>query len=139
LHPRGDELFLVIEGTIFTQFISEAGGALISNEFEVGGATMFPKGSVHYEFNPKCSPASFVAAFNSNDPGVTFIASGLVSLEEQIVIAALGGEAIVSGEDLASIVEHVPQGLATQVQQCLITCGLSRRGKRSLSEVLARK
>ena len=135
LHPRGDEFLIATEGEIFTQFITETGAVLISNTLETLDATIFPKGSIHLEFNPTCKPATFVAAFNNNDPGVSFVAANLFSLEDQLVIAALGGDAVVSGADLASIEKALPQGLATGVQECVSKCGIKLYSKRSLAEV----
>jgi oxalate decarboxylase/phosphoglucose isomerase-like protein (cupin superfamily) len=135
LHPRADEFIIVTEGEVFTQFVTEAGGALITNDLKTLGATLFPKGSVHLEFNPTCEPASFIAAFNSNDPGVSFVAATLFSLEDQLVIAALGGDAVVSGADLDTIRHAIPAGLATGVSQCLQKCGMKSYSKRSLKEV----
>jgi len=128
----------VTEGKIFTQFLGETGAALISNELNTLGGTMFPRGSIHLEYNAECTAASFVAAFNDNDPGVSFIAPGFFSLEDQLVIAALGGDAIVSGQDLESIRHAIPAGLATSVQQCLTKCNIKPHAKRSLAEVFSK-
>jgi oxalate decarboxylase/phosphoglucose isomerase-like protein (cupin superfamily) len=135
LHPRGDEFVLVIEGEVYTQFIAETGAVLIENELKTLGATLLPKGSIHLEYNPTCKPATFVAAFNTNDPGVSFVAANLFSLEDQLVIAALGGDAVVSGADLASIRHALPKGLATGVAECVKKCGIKPYSKRSLKEV----
>jgi Cupin len=135
LHPRGDEFLLITQGTIFTQFITEAGAVLVSNTLNTLGSTLFPKGSIHLEYNPTCQPATFVAAFNTNDPGVSFVAANLFSLEDQLVMASLGGDAVVSGADLASIRKALPEGLAAGVDQCVQACGLKSYTKRSLKEV----
>ena len=134
IHPRADEFIIVTEGQILTQFIAETGAALVTNELNTLGATLFPKGSIHFEYNNECSPAAFVAAFNSNDPGVSFVAANLFSLEDQVVIASLGGDAVISGAELASIRHALPAGLATLVQQCTTKCGIKTMPKRSLKE-----
>jgi hypothetical protein len=135
LHPRADEFIFTTNGTIYTQFISETGGVLVENTLNTLGSTLFPKGSIHLEYNPECTPASFVAAFNDNDPGVSFIAANFFSLEDQLVIANLGGDTVVSGADLASIRQAIPQGLATGVEQCIQKCGIKPYAKRSIKEV----
>jgi hypothetical protein len=135
IHPRGDEFIITTQGTIFTQFIAETGAVLVSNTLNTLGATLFPKGSIHLEYNPTCQPATFIAAFNTNDPGVSFVAANLFSLEDQLVIASLGGDAVVSGADLASIRHALPEGLAVAVDQCVQTCGIKPNTKRSLKEV----
>ena len=138
LHPRADEFVLVTQGEVYTQFISETGATLIENQLNTFGSVLLPKGSIHLEYNPTCEPASFVAAFNSNDPGVSFVAANLFSLEDQLVIAALGGDAVVSGADLESIRHALPQGLATGVAECVSKCGIKPYSKRSLAEVYGR-
>ena len=135
IHPRGDEFIINTQGTIFTQFIAESGAALVSNTLNTLGATLFPKGSIHLEYNPECTPAAFVAAFNNNDPGVSFVAANFFSLDDQVVIASLGGDAVVSGADLASIRHALPEGLAVSVEQCVQKCGINPNSKRSLREV----
>jgi len=138
LHPRAEEFVFVAEGHIFTQFIAETGAVLVSNDLQKSGGTMFPRGSIHLEYNPECTPAAFVAAFNDNDPGVSFVAAGLFSLEDQLVIASLGGDAVVSGQDLETIRHAIPAGLATSVEQCLQKCKIKPHAKRSLAEVFGK-
>ena len=112
IHPRGDEFILNIQGTIFTEFIAETGAVLVQNKLNKFGSTLFPKGSIHLEYNPTCEVSTFVAAFNSNDAGISFVSANLFSLEDQLVIASLGGDAVVSGADLASIRKALPAGIA---------------------------
>lgn len=135
LHPRADEFIIITQGEIFTQFIAEAGAVLVSNELKTLGSTLFPKGSIHLEYNPTCEPAAFVAAFNHNDPGLNFVAASLFSLEDQLVIESLGGDVVVSGADLASIRHALPQGLALSVESCVTKCGIKSQSKRSLKRI----
>jgi Cupin len=135
IHPRADEFIIVTNGSIFTQFITETGAVLVTNTLNTLGSTIFPQGSIHFEYNPGCTPATFIAAFNNNDPGISFVAANFFSLDDQVVIASLGGEAVVSGADLASIRQALPEGLATGVEQCIQTCGIQPYSKRSLKEV----
>jgi hypothetical protein len=39
-----------------------------------GSATVFPQGAIHFEMNPSCEEAMFVAGFNGEDPGVNQVA-----------------------------------------------------------------
>jgi len=57
------------------------------NAFE---ATVFPQGSIHYQFNNNCKPATFVAALNSEDPGTSQIAQNFFALNSEVVDATLG-------------------------------------------------
>lgn len=138
LHPRGDEFIIVTSGQLFTQFITETGAALVTNTLDQWGSTIFPKGSIHLEYNPTCEPASFVAAFNSNDPGVSFVAANFLSLEDQLVVATLGGDSVVSGADLETIRQHLPPPVAVGVAQCLQQCKIQPYAKRSMKEVFGK-
>lgn len=136
LHPRNEEFILVTEGEFVTQFIAESGAALVTNDLKKWGSTLFPRGSIHLEYNPTCQPSTFVASFNGADAGISFIAANFFSLEEQLVIADLGGETIVSGKDLETIKHAIPAGIAVGVQECMTKCGIHPNKKRSLVEAL---
>ena len=52
----------------------ENGARFIPVELAAGSAAVFPQGAIHFEMNPTCEPAMFVAAFNNEDPGVQQVA-----------------------------------------------------------------
>ncbi|KAJ7488463.1 spherulin-1B precursor [Mycena galericulata] len=52
-HPRASQFIFVVEGSSLGTY----------------QGTAFPMGSIHYQQNPTCSPAVFVAALNNEDPG----------------------------------------------------------------------
>ena len=52
--------------------------------------TVFPQGSIHYQFNNNCEDATFVATLNSEDPGTSQIAQNFFALNSQVVDATLG-------------------------------------------------
>jgi hypothetical protein len=62
---------------------------------EIAGAlkkfdgTVFPQGSIHYQFNNNCQDATFVATLNSEDPGTSQIAQNFFALNPQVVDATL--------------------------------------------------
>lgn len=87
--------------------------------------TIFPQGALHTEFNPDCTPAVFVAGFASEDPGVLQVAQGFFGLEDDIVRAALGGEAF-AGQDLEKFRTAVPANVAQGVEACLVKCGIQK-------------
>jgi len=132
MHPRADEFVITVSGTIFTQFITESGSEIISNNISSYDSTIFPKGSIHLELNPTCKESVFLGFLNSNDPGTTLIAPGFFSLDETAVLTQLGG--VVSGADLASIEKGLPAGPVAVVEQCLKACGIYKKPKRSISE-----
>lgn len=51
-------------------FIEENNGRLIMNDIGEGQVALVPAGLVHFVQNMGCSPATFLAAFSSEDPGV---------------------------------------------------------------------
>lgn len=51
-------------------FVEENGGRLIMNDIGKGQVALVPAGLVHFLQNMGCSPATFLAAFSSEDPGV---------------------------------------------------------------------
>ncbi|KAK9428106.1 RmlC-like cupin domain-containing protein [Lipomyces doorenjongii] len=136
LHPRSDEYIFVTKGQIFTQFLTETGSELISNKITHKQGTIFPKGSVHLEFNPTCDKAEFVGAFNSEDPGTAFIAPNFFSFDEELILNSLGGSTFISGSDIESIKHGIPHGAVVNVLECLNRCGLPVNQKRSLRTVM---
>ena len=87
---------------------------------------------MHTEWNPTCSPAVFVAAFPSEDPGVQQSAQTFFGFEDEVINAALGGEITVDGADLDSFKAVIPANVANGVAQCLQTCGIQKREARPL-------
>ena len=52
----------------------ENGARFVDVELAAGSAAVFPMGAIHFEMNPSCEPAMFVAAFDGEDPGVGQVA-----------------------------------------------------------------
>lgn len=121
-HPRGAELNLVIEGTIYAQMMTENNGRVVTNQLEKYQMTVFPQGAMHTEFNPTCENATFVASFPSSDPGTQQIAQTLFSLSGDL-ISAVFGEAI-DGAEVANYYNVLPAPVAKGVTSCLAKCGI---------------
>jgi mannose-6-phosphate isomerase-like protein (cupin superfamily) len=138
-HPRSDEFFVVTEGTIFAQFLTETGSVLITNNITTFQGQLLPAGAIHLQWNPTCGPATFVSGFNDNDPGASFLAPGLLGFETDLVDATFGGDMVISGADLESIKEALPAGAVISVGDCLTRCGIKPNAKRSVSEIFGRK
>jgi Cupin len=134
-HPRSNEFIIVTEGTVFTQFLTESGSILISNNLTLYSGTIFPQGSIHLEFNPTCQKSVFTAGFNDNDPGTSAIAANFLTFNQELIGAALGGDQVVSGQDLATIEAGIPPATVIAVADCLAACGLQPNKKRSVKEV----
>ena len=74
-HPRATEFLYMISGSnLKVGFAQENGVRFVSNVLNPGQGTIFPKGSIHYQANLDCEPATFVACLNSEDPGVGTVA-----------------------------------------------------------------
>ena len=73
-HPRATEINFSLNTTLVAGFLEENGAAFRSVNITAGSAAVFPQGAIHFEMNPSCEPALFVAAFNGEDPGVQQLA-----------------------------------------------------------------
>ncbi|KAJ7471017.1 RmlC-like cupin domain-containing protein [Mycena latifolia] len=126
LHPRANEFFTVIDGILDTGFVQENGfNTIIETQLGQYQGTVFPAGSIHYQQNPTCSPAVFVAALNSEDPGRSDIATTYWMLPSDVIDAALGFPETIGGGNIDAWRAHLPLNLAAGVDSCLTACGLS--------------
>ena len=89
-HPRATEFNYVVSGKFMTGMLQENGVRPIMGTVHEGQASLFPRGSIHFEVNLGCEPAVFVAAFSNPDPGVLQVAQGLFGLPSYIVGPVLG-------------------------------------------------
>ncbi|KAF2195518.1 spherulin-1B precursor [Zopfia rhizophila CBS 207.26] len=130
IHPRATEFLTVVEGQIDFGFILENGLVKAGNNAEVAGhldkfqGTVFPMGSIHYQVNPDCKPATFVATLNSGDPGTSQVAQNLFGLNKDVVNATLGFPASVAGKDIESFRKTIPANIALGIDACLKKCGI---------------
>ncbi|KAJ7654320.1 RmlC-like cupin domain-containing protein [Mycena rosella] len=126
LHPRASEMLTVIEGILDTGFVQENGfNTVVETQLGQYQATVFPMGSMHYQQNPTCSPAAFVAGLSSEDPGRSDIALSFWMLPSDIVNATLGFPNTIGGGNIDEWRAHLPVNLAAGVDSCLQACGLS--------------
>ncbi|KAJ7820469.1 RmlC-like cupin domain-containing protein [Mycena olivaceomarginata] len=126
LHPRANEMFTVIDGILDTGFVQENGFQHRDPDTarEVPGNRV-SHGSIHYQQNPTCSPAVFVASLNSEDPGRSDIATSFWMLPSDVVDAALGFPETIGASTIDAWRAHLPVNLAAGVDSCLKSCGLS--------------
>jgi len=128
VHPRGNEFLTVVNGQVSfgmileNGFTSELAGTL--NAFQ---ATLFPEGSIHYQFNPTCQEATFVATLSSEDPGTNQVAQGFFGLNGEVVKAATGFQVPVAGARIEEFRSHIPVSLAQGIEQCLNTCKIAKK------------
>jgi hypothetical protein len=89
------------------------------NKFE---GTVFPQGSIHYQFNDNCDKAVFVAALNSEDPGTSQIAQNFFALDAGVVNATLGFPKTIDGKNIETFRKYIPANLAQDIDVCLANC-----------------
>lgn len=134
-HPRATEFLTVVQGQVTTGMMLENGflpnpqtGALTTeitttlNTFE---GTVFPMGSIHYQFNDNCAPATFVATLNSADPGTSQIAQNFFFENERVVNITLGQPREIDGGNIAQFRSMLPANLVRAHDQCAQRCGLT--------------
>lgn len=128
-HPRAAEFLTVVQGTIQTGMILENG---ITTEFNTTlsqfEGTIFPQGSVHFQFNPNCAPAIFVAGLNSEDPGASQIAQDIFEFEDSVLETVFGltGEQVQAAKDIDAFRKNVPANVAEGIESCLASCPVAQ-------------
>ncbi|KAF2203907.1 RmlC-like cupin [Delitschia confertaspora ATCC 74209] len=130
IHPRATEFLTVVEGIVDFGYILENGlvkageNAEISGRLEKYQGTVFPMGSVHYQVNPTCNKAVFVATLNSEDPGTSQIAQNFFGLNSDVVNATLGFPQSLDGKDIDAFRKQIPANLALGIDKCLQACNI---------------
>ena len=112
-----------INTTLQAGFLAENGARFVNINLEPGMATIFPQGSIHFEFNPSCDTALFVAGFNGEDPGVVQEAQRFFGLPPDIVGATLNGLGV---EEVFGLESMIPDNVALGQADCLKRCGVTR-------------
>jgi len=138
-HPRATEILTVVEGELEVGFVMENGlfadaakaiNALafpFNTTVQQFEATIFPQGSIHFQFNPTCERSIFVAALNSADPGTSQIAQNFFSLSSDIVDITLGVGEAGNKLDPSSVDQfraNLPANLVQAVDSCMARCGM---------------
>jgi hypothetical protein len=133
VHPRGNEFLTVVNNTLEFGMILENGlvaadkgtGELTGtlNAFQ---GTMFPKGAVHFQFNPTCDTTAFVAVLSDPDAGTNQIAQAFFGLDEDVVEATLGFVQPIDGKFIEELRGKIPISLAKGVEECLAKCKIPK-------------
>ncbi|KAF2876686.1 spherulin-1B precursor [Massariosphaeria phaeospora] len=133
VHPRATEFLTVTQGTVNFGYIVENGLIKAGNNGEIAGqltqfqGTVFPIGSIHYQFNPNCEKAVFVATLNHEDPGTSQLAQNFFGLNVDVVDATIGFPGTLDGKDINAFRKNIPANIALSVDSCLQKCGLQTR------------
>lgn len=132
VHPRSAELQIVTKGRLIAEMVPENGvlnadgtRRVIRTEIRENMMTPFYQGSVHTQFNPDCEPATFVAAFASEDFGTGQIADETFALSDDVISATFGQS--IAGEDIDKVRMAIPKSIALGVDDCLKKCGIAKR------------
>jgi oxalate decarboxylase/phosphoglucose isomerase-like protein (cupin superfamily) len=141
-HPRANEILTVVEGTLVAGLVLEQTAGLqgdtagtnptaplpmVNATISDYTAILFPQGQVHFQFNPTCKPAVFVAAFDNSDSGRIQAAQAFFSIQpDDVLIAALGGNtATLSATQIDKLRGNIPDAFAELMADCAKTCGIS--------------
>ena len=110
---------------MISEFVTETGARKVRNVHSTYSMVIFPRGSLHLEFNPNCEPMTFVAAFNDEDPGINTPAESLFKLDDDLVGLATGLE-FLDGANIDLYRNLVPSSIAQGVESCLLKCGIPK-------------
>ena len=119
VHPRATELIYVIGGKdLRTAFVEENGGRVVVNDIGMGEVTFFPEGLIHYQQNLSCETATYIAALNSEDPGVVTISTQFFRLPNEAVRGSLGQDEF----KVKQLIDGLPAGPAEGRRTCMEKC-----------------
>ncbi|CAA0811226.1 Germin-like protein subfamily 3 member 4 [Striga hermonthica] len=76
-HPRASEIIFVRAGLVVAGFV-DSGARVFQKQLGEGDVFLFPKGLLHYCFNAGFEEAAVFSVFNSQNPGLIGISSGLL-------------------------------------------------------------
>ena len=77
IHPRGTEILVVVEGTLYVGFVTSNPNKLFTKVLNKGDVFVFPLGLIHFQLNIGKTKALAFASFNSQNPGVITIANAV--------------------------------------------------------------
>lgn len=85
-HPRGTEILVVIEGTLYVGFVTsnQQGNRLFTKILYRGDVFVFPIGLIHFQFNIGKTNAVAFAGLSSQNPGVITIANSVFGAQPPI-------------------------------------------------------
>jgi hypothetical protein len=128
VHPRATEFLTLVDGSNLKFGYVLENGLVKSGSPEVAGVlnkfegTVFPQGSIHFQFNDNCEKATFVASLNSEDPGTSQVAQNFFALNAGVVNATLGFPKTIDGKNIEEFRKIIPANLAQDVDNCLAKC-----------------
>lgn len=145
-HTRANEFLTILQGQLTSGFImpNNPGSfgdiadanidpdglmgplAQANTDLTLYQGIMYPQGVMHWQFNPTCEPALFVAAFDSNDPGRMQAGRAFFSIDsDEVINAALGDSKSIHPKNIDKIRQHLPSSYAQLISECAVKCGIS--------------
>jgi quercetin dioxygenase-like cupin family protein len=73
IHPRATELLFVLDGTMVAGFISAATNTLYMKTLNKGDIFVFPKGLLHFQYNPVNKTTTGLSTYTSSNPGLQIV------------------------------------------------------------------
>ena len=129
MHPHATEFITLVAGsdlkfgyTLETGLIEACSNPEIAGYLNKFEGTVFPQGSIHFQFNDNCEKATFVATLYSRNPGTDQVAQGFYSLNVGDADATLGFPKQIDGRNIEKFRDHIPANLAQDVDFCLAIC-----------------
>ncbi|KAG6551674.1 hypothetical protein Mapa_006761 [Marchantia paleacea] len=101
IHARATELFIVLKGTFYVGFVDGA-NKLYSATLYPGDQFIFPQALVHYQLAGN-SEAEGYSSFNSQNPGVTLIASNVFASTPGIPVGVLSAAFKIDAQTVKNI------------------------------------
>ncbi|PVH97038.1 RmlC-like cupin [Periconia macrospinosa] len=140
-HPRANEFLTVVQGSLVGALILEndsgpgnvVGGPppLIGPSLQINTTLsnytgmLFPKGLVHWQFNPECEPAVFVAGFDTPDPGRVEAALGFFSATpDEVLEASTGYSEFLTPAQIKGLRPTLTSSFTSIVESCAKKCGI---------------
>ena len=139
-HPRSNEFLTVVQGTLVGALILEndsGSGNVVGSPAPLVGplqqinttltnytGMLFPKGLVHWQFNPECEPAVFVAGFDSYDPGRAEAARGFFTADPDVVQASTGYSDFLTPAQIKGLRPTLTSSFTSIVESCAKKCGI---------------
>ncbi|TKY58317.1 Germin protein 9-3 [Spatholobus suberectus] len=87
IHPRAAELLFLVSGSLQVGFVDTTRTLYIQN-LQPGDMFIFPKGLIHYQYNPQSISATAISAFGSANAGTVSIPLSIFSTGIDDVILA---------------------------------------------------
>lgn len=140
-HPRANEFLTVVKGKLIGALILEQNGGAgnvvgrpppphgalpqINTTLSNYTGMLFPKGLIHWQFNPECEPAIFVAGFDNHDPGRAELARGFFSVEpDEVIESDTGYTEYLTPKQIQKLRPLQTSSFTSIVASCAKRCGI---------------